>query len=97
VSPFSSRELPELNEQEAAGLGKRSVSKALGIEEICTGRPVAMLIGEHAVKYENLFSLWMVVRRKPRLWLVAHNRCDLTRLWRTDQVNSLSPDGSART
>ena len=97
VSPFSSGELPELNEQEAAGLGKRRVPKALGIEEVGTGGPVAVLIGEHAVKYENLFSLGMVVRRKPGLWLVAHNSRDLARLRQTHQVNSLSPDGCART
>src|SRR5262245_40015500 len=97
VPPFSPGELSELDEQEAARFGKRSVSKALGIEEVGAGGPVTVFIGEHAVEYENLFSLRMVVRRKPRLWLVAHNRRDLARLWRTHQVNSLPPDGSART
>jgi hypothetical protein len=65
MSPLSSGELPQLDEQEAAGFGKRSVPKALGIEEVCTSRPIAVLVGEHAIEYENLFSLGMVVRRKP--------------------------------
>src|SRR5262245_11664185 len=39
----------------------------------------------------------MIVRRKPRLRLVAHDGRDLARLWRTHQVHSFSPDGSART
>jgi hypothetical protein len=65
VSPFSSGELPELNEQEAAGLGKRSMAKTFGIEEVCASGPVSMLIGEHTVEYENLFSFGMIVRRKP--------------------------------
>src|SRR5262249_43638062 len=80
--PFSPGELSELDEQEAAGFGKRSVAKALGIEEVGTGGPVTVFIGEHALQYENLFSLRMVVRRQPRLLLVAHNRRDHACLWR---------------
>jgi hypothetical protein len=41
------------------------VPKTLGIEKVGPRGPVAVLIGEHAVKDENLFSLGMVVRRKP--------------------------------
>ena len=97
VPPFSPGELSELDEQEAARFGRRSVSKALGIEEVGTGGLVTVFIGEHTLKYENLFSLRMVVCRKPRRWLVAHHRRDLARLWRPHQVNSLAPDGPART
>src|SRR5262245_51323676 len=56
VSPFPPGVLSELDEQEAAGFGKRSVPKALRIEEVSAGRPIAVFIGEYAAKYENLFS-----------------------------------------
>jgi hypothetical protein len=57
VSPIPSGELSKLDEQEAPGLGKRRVPKALWVEEVSAGRPIAVFIGEHAVEYENLFSL----------------------------------------
>src|SRR2546427_1416099 len=52
-----------------------------------------MFVGEHALEHENLLSLGMIVRRKPRAWPVAHDRGNLadsrgptrwTRLRQTD-------------
>ena len=73
------------------------MAKAFRIEEKCAGGPVPMFVGEHALKHENLLSLGMVVRRKPRTWLVAYDRGNLARLRGTHQVDSLTPDRSART
>src|SRR2546427_9866251 len=73
------------------------MAKAFRIEEKRAGGPVPMLIGEHALEHENLFSLGMIVRRKPRARLVAHDRRNLARLRRTHQVDSLAPDRPART
>src|SRR5882762_4204801 len=73
------------------------MAKAFRIEEKRAGGPVPMLVGEHALEHENLLSLGMIVRRKPRAWLVAHDRRNLARLRRTHQVDSLAPDRSART
>src|SRR3989442_646248 len=54
-------------------------------------------VDQPALEHENLLSLGMIVRRKPRAWLVAHDRRNLARLRRTHQVNSLAPDRPART
>src|SRR6059036_626243 len=56
-----------------------------------------MFVGEHALEHENLLSLGMIVRRKPRAWPVAHDRGNLARLRRTHQVDPLTPDRPART
>src|SRR5207302_11251329 len=73
------------------------MAKAFRIEKIRAGGPVPMFVGEHALEHENLLSLGMIVRRKPRAWLVAHDRGNLARLRRTHQVDSLAPDRPART
>src|SRR5207302_5688689 len=73
------------------------MAKAFRIEKIRAGGPVPMFVGEHALEHENLLSLEMIVRRKPRAWLVAHDRGNLARLRRTHQVDSLTPDRPART
>src|SRR5438876_11877039 len=92
VAAFPARELPQLDEQDAARLRKRCMAKALRIQEKRAGRPVPVFVGEHALEHENLLSLGMIVRRKPRAWLVAHDRRNLARLRRTHQVDSLAPD-----
>src|SRR2546426_2847647 len=97
VAAFAARELPQLDEQDAARLRKRCMAKALRIQEKRAGRPVPVFVGEHALEHENLLSLGMIVRRKPRAWLVAHDRRNLARLRRTHQVDSLSPNRPART
>src|SRR5437016_14068449 len=56
-----------------------------------------MFVGEHALEHENLLSLRMIVRRKPRAWLVAHDGRNLARLRRAHQVDSLTPHRPART
>src|SRR5437879_10851701 len=73
------------------------MAKAFRIEEKRAGGPVPMLVGEHALEHENLLPLGMIVRRKPRARLVAHDRRNLARLRRTHQVDSLAPDRPART
>src|SRR2546430_1517202 len=73
------------------------MTKAFRIEEKRAGGPVPMFVGEHALKHENFLSLGMIMRRKLRVRLVTHDRCNLARFGRTHQVDSLTPDRSART
>src|SRR5678815_4084532 len=58
-------ELPKLDEQYAAGIRKGRVTKAFRIEQERSGRPIAVLIREHAFEHEDLLTLGMVVRREP--------------------------------
>src|SRR3977135_601551 len=73
------------------------MAKVVRIEQKRAGGPVPMLVGEHALEHENLLSVGMIVRRKLRAWLVAHDRRNLARLRRTHQVDSLAPDRPAWT
>src|ERR1700680_5003709 len=72
------------------------MAKAFRIEEIRAGWPVPVFVGEYALEHENLLSLGMIVSRKLRAWLVAHDRRNLARLRRTHQVHSLTPDRAVR-
>src|SRR5438876_8902883 len=92
VAALPARELPQLDEQDAAGFRKRCMAKAFRIQEKRAGGPVPVLVGEHALEHQNLLSLGMIVRRKPRAWLVAHDRRNLAGLRRTHQMDSLAPD-----
>src|SRR5437879_6976074 len=67
VAAFAARELPQLDEQDAARLRKRCMAKALRIQEKRAGRPVPVFVGEHALEHENLLSLGMIDRKSTRL------------------------------
>src|ERR1700682_15118 len=73
------------------------MAKAFRIEEKRAGGPMPMLVGEYALEHKNLLSVGMIVRGKPRVWVVAHDRRNLARFRRTHQVDSLTPDRPART
>src|ERR1700676_1362688 len=73
------------------------MAKPFRIEEKRAGAPIPMFVGEHALEHENLLPVGMIMLRKPRVWLVAHDGGNLARLRRPHQVDSLPPDGPART
>ena len=70
--------------------------KTFGIQEIGAGRPVAVLVGEHAVEHEDLFAVRVVVAMKRRARLVANDGRHLPGLGRPDEMHALSPDRAAR-
>src|SRR5437868_4575070 len=72
------------------------MAKAYRIKKKCAGGPVPMFVGKHPLKHQNFLSLGMIVCRKLRTCLVAHDRGNLARLRRADQVHSLTPDRPAR-
>ena len=90
------RKLPQLHEQHAALARKRRVAKPFGVQEIGAGRPIAVLVGEHALEHEDLFAVRMLVRMKRRARLVAHDRRHLSRLDGADEVHALAPHRTAR-
>src|SRR5437870_12821052 len=90
VAAFPARELPQLDEQDAAGFRKRCMAKAFRIQEKRAGGPVPVLVGEHALEEQNLLSLGMIVRRKPLAWVLSHERRNRARIRSTRQANSLA-------
>src|SRR5437016_4102482 len=72
------------------------MAKAFRIEKKRAGRPVPMLVGKHAIEYENFLSVGMIMLRKTRVWLVSHDRSDLARFRWTHQMHALAPDRPAR-
>src|SRR5512143_2250428 len=96
VAPSPAGRLPELDEEKASRLRKRRVAESLWIQEIRSRRPIAMLVGEDAVEHEDLLPFGVIVRWETRVRLIAHDRRNLARLRRSDQVDSLAPDGTAR-
>jgi hypothetical protein len=77
VAPFPPRELSQLHEQDAAGFREGGMAEALRIEEVCARRPVPVFVGEHAFEHQDLLPVRMIVRRKSRSRLVAHDGRDL--------------------
>ena len=97
VASPSARILSQFDEENAARLRKGRMSKTFWIEKERSGRPVAMLIGKDAVEYEDLFAVRMIMGRERRIGFVANDRRDLARLGRPNEMDSLSPDATART
>src|SRR5688572_3532634 len=91
VTAFATRKLPQLHEQDAAGLRKRRMTKAFGIEEKRAGGPVPVLVGEYALEHQDLLSVGMVVRGEPRAGLVAHDGSNLARFRTSHQMHALTP------
>lgn len=77
VAPFLPRKLPQLHEQDAAGFRKRGMAKTFGIEEKRARGPVPVLVREDAFEHQDLFAVRMIMRRKARIRLVAHDRSNL--------------------
>src|SRR5215831_18557512 len=91
------RKLPELHKEQAAVAGIRGMTKTLGVEQAAARRPIAVLVREHTREDENLLAVRVVMRRKLRVLLVAHDGGNLARFRRTDQVQTLAPDRAAGT
>ena len=69
-------ELPELDEDNAAWFGKRSVSSSGRIAQVASGWVVPMLIGEDALQHKNLFTTSVRVDSKVATRSITHNaRC----------------------
>jgi len=95
VLALATRELSQLDEDDAARLRERGVAKTFGVEEKSAGGPVSVLVREYAVEDEYLLAARMVVRRERGMRLVAYDGRDLAALRRPDEVDALAPDGSA--
>src|SRR5262249_49777148 len=67
-------ELPQLDEEHAARRGARRGARVRRIADIGTGRVIAMLVLESALKHKKLFAAVMRVRREAAGRRVAHDR-----------------------
>src|SRR5437667_10207987 len=56
VAAFPARELPQFDEQDAAGLRKRCMAKAFRIEEKRARGPCPVCVGGDALEHEGLLS-----------------------------------------
>ena len=97
VSTRSTRGLPELHEQITALLRERCMAKTFGIQEPGSGRPISVLIGEHAIENQDLFTIGMIVDWKLCTRVVANEGSDLAGFGRTDAMETFAPDRLART
>src|ERR1044071_9624247 len=70
--------------------------KPSGVSRKLPAGQLAVLVEEHALEHEDLLAAGMIVRRKARARLVAHDGSHLPGFRRAHEVDPLAPHAAAR-